>query len=406
MKMRRGWPEDLPAEKITELQHILNCLQTQMQFEMAVLYGRYAGGRMRSEMEGYELLLITQDDPEMEGWQLEEYMKTEYPTELRSEWMLHIETVNIHYLNNTNTASWFFWNIRNEGTIVYDSGNAVHGFFKNTVFKHVKAYRAARQAYDYFFTNGSRMLDDAERLWSEKKRPQVAIMLSYAALFLLRAEETVFFGYFIRTGNMQKIFRRARHFSKALTEEFKLKSWYDAAFFDKLTRLRHAPRNHEDFALPGARYRYYLTRLRKMQKLVQISCERHLFYLEHGKTKKEMMNPDRLDAPQPAEPAAEGTAAPAGANREPENAGREESTRQITIEVDPMIALTALGLAKGFFPSIVEHIESQSGLRMEEARKQQMIDTLNEIYERCVEQTDVREVADLYLRSEMTRKFS
>lgn len=406
MKMRRGWPEDLPAEKITELQHILNCLQTQMQFEMAVLYGRYAGGRMRSEMEGYELLLITQNDPEMEGWQLEEYMKTEYPTESCSEWMLHIETVNIHYLNNTNTASWFFWNIRMEGTIVYDSGNAVHGFFNSTVFKHVKAWRAARKSYDYFFTNGSRMLDDAERLWSEKQLPQVAIMLSYAALFLLRAEETVFFGNFIHTANLQKIFRRARHFSKALGKEFELKNWHEAQFFDKLVGLRHAPRNHEDFTLPGARYRYYLTRLRKMQKLVQISCERHLFYLEHGKTKKEMMNPDRLDAPQPAEPAAEGTAAPAGANREPENAGREESTRQITIEVDPMIALTALGLAKGFFPSIVEHIESQSGLRMEEARKQQMIDTLNEIYERCVEQTDVREVADLYLRSEMTRKFS
>lgn len=365
---------------------------------------------MRSEMEGYELLLITQNDPEMEGWQLEEYMKTEYPTESRSEWMLHIETVNIHYLNNTNTASWFFWNIRMEGTIVYDSGNAVHGFFNNTVFKHVKAYRAARKSYDYFFTNGSRMLDEAERLWSEKKRPQVAIMLSYAALFLLRAEETVFFGYFVRTANMQKTFRHARHFSKALAEEFKLKNRFDAEFFEKLARLRSAPRNHEDFELPGARYQYYLQRVRKMQKLVQISCERHLFYLEHGKTRKEWMNMNHLDA-QAAEPTAEAAAPaeaalPAEANCKLENTVRAEQTRQITVEVDPMIALTALGLAKGFFPSIVEQLESQSGLRMDEGRKQQMLDVLNEIYERCIEQTDIREVADLYLRSEITGKYS
>ena len=410
MKMRRGWPEDMPAEKITELQQILSCLQTQMQFEMAVLYGRYAGGLMRSEMGGYELLLITQNDPEMDGWRLEEYLKTEYPVPSHAEQMLHIETVNIHYLNNTNTASWFFWNIRMEGTIVYDSGNAVHGFFNNTVFRHLHAYRAARRSYDYFFTNGSRMLDDAERMWSEKKLPQVAFMLSYAALFLLRAEETVFFGYSVRTGNIQKIFRRARHFSKELAAEFKLTNRFEAELFDKLAGLRRAPRNHEDFRLPYPQYRFYLERLRRMQSIVRNSCERHLFYLEHGKTKKQWMDLSHLDV-LPSEPTQEAPAstpipAPAEAFAEPEHTEKAGPTHRITAEVDPMIALTAIGLAKGYFPSIVEHIESQSGLRMDETRKQQMLDTQNEIYDRCIEKTDVREVADLYLRSELSGKFS
>ena len=115
------------------------------------------------------------------------------------------------------------------------------------------------------------------------------------------------------------------------------------------------------------------------------------------------MNLEHLDV-QPSKSVTEVTTS-AEAYAEPENTGREEQTRRITVEVDPMVALTAIGLAKGFFPSIVEHIESQSGLRMDEARKQQMLDTLNEIYERCVEQTDVREVGDLYLRSELTGKF-
>lgn len=404
MKMRRGWPDDMPAEKIAELQHIIACMQTQMQFEIAVLYGRYAGGRMRSEMGGYELLLISQNGPEMDGWRLEEYLKTEYPIKSRVEQMLHIETVNIHDLNNTNTASWFFWNIRMEGTIVYDSGNAVHGFFKCIGFKHIKAYRAAQRSYDYFFTNGSRMLDDAEQLWSENKLPQVAIMLSYAALFLLRAEETVFFGYSIHTGNLHRIFRHARHFSKALAVEFQLKNRLDADLFDKLAGLRRTPRNQVDFELTQSQYQYYLGRLRSMQAIVRNSCERHLFYLEHGKTKEEWMDISHLDV-QPSE-AAQDITHSVEAYAEPENTGRAEQTRQITVEVDPMIALTALGLAKGFFPSIVEHIESQSGLRMDEERKRQMLDTLNEIYERCIDQTDIREVADLYLRSELTGKFS
>ncbi len=98
--------------------------------------------------------------------------------------------------------------------------------------------------------------------------------------------------------------------------------------------------------------------------------------------------------------------APAEALAVPEHTEKAGPTHRITVEVDPMIALTAIGLAKGYFLSIVEHIESQSGLRMDEMRKQQMLDTLNEIYERCIEKTDVREVAYLYLRSELSGKFS
>ena len=418
MKMRRGWPENMPAEKITELQHILGCLQMQMQFEMAVLYGRYAGGCMRSGMSGYELLLVTPNDPESDGWRLEEYLEAEYPVAARAEPMIHIETVNIHYLNNINTTNWFFWNIRMEGTIVCDSSNAVHGFFKSVVFKHLLAYRAARRSYDYFFTNGCRMLDDAERMWAENKRPQVAFMLSYAALFLLRAEETVFFGYSIRTGNIQKIFRRARHFSKALAAGFELADRCEAEFFEKLVGLRHAPRNHEDFKLSESRYRFYLERLRKMQAIVRDSCERHLSYLEHGKTKKQWMDlshldvessepiqesPDSIPIPEPAPattpdsiPAT--TSAEAEIHAEPEHAQKTEPAHRITVEVDPTIAVIALGLAKGYLPSMIEQLEARSGLRMDSDRRKQMIDTLDAIYDRCIEKADLREVVGLFMR--------
>lgn len=430
MKMRRGWPENMPAEKITELQHILGCLQTQMQFEMAVLYGRYAGGAMQSKMGGYELLLITPNDPESDGWRLEEYLEAEYPVAARAEPMIHIETVNIHYLNNINTTNWFFWNIRMEGTIVCDSSNAVHGFFKSVVFKHLLAYRAARRSYDYFFTNGCRMLDDAERMWAEKKRPQVAFMLSYAALFLLRAEETVFFGYSIRTGNIQKIFRRARHFSKALAEEFESTDRSDAEFLDKLHNLRHAPRNHEDFKLSESRYRFYLGRLRKMQAIVRDSCQRHLSYLEHSNTKKQWMDlshldvessepiqesPDSIPIPEPdpattpdsiPAPATTPDSIPASTSAEaeihavPEDAQKKEPAHRITVEVDPTIAVIALGLAKGSLPSLIEQLEARSGLRMDSLRRKQMIDTLDTIYDRCIEKADLREVVDMYLKTE------
>ena len=124
-------------------------------------------------------------------------------------------------------------------------------------------------------------------------------MLSYATLFLLRAEETVF-GLLCPYGEYAEDFPSCAAFLQSTAEEFKLSNRFDAEFFDKLIGLRNAPYNQEDFELRGSRSQFYLGRLRKMQKIVRTSCEWHLFYLEHGKTRKEMIKLDHLDA-QPME---------------------------------------------------------------------------------------------------------
>lgn len=271
----------MPAAKIDEVQRLLDLLRTQLPFEMAVLYGAYADGRMRSEAGGYELLLVTAGEPDVEGWQLEALLHTVVPPAKRIERTIHIETVDIHLLNTVNTANWFFWRIRQEGTIVCDAGDVSHGFFRATRFKHDDAYRFARRQYDYYFTTGVRMLDDAERAWTEGKSPQAAIMLSYAPIFLLRAEELVHFGYAVRTSNLFHLVRRARHFSKPLAEEYDLTQIADTRFLESLRGLRHVPRRQVGFELAEKKFRRTLNRLRKLQRIVQCSCEPHLSYLEH-----------------------------------------------------------------------------------------------------------------------------
>lgn len=419
MKMRRDW-DGIPDKNKTDIEQMLSLLETKIEYDIAILYGRYAGGRMRSEHGGYEFLLLTRDDPTHEGWELEEYLKQEYPIQSRTEWDLHIETVNIHTFNNINTASWFYWNIRNERMIVYDSGNAPHGIFHYTSFKRVKAYKLARRQYDYFFTHGSDLLDEAERLWGEGKPALAAINLSYAAQFLLRAEETVFYGNFIHTSDLEKSFRRTRVFSKKLDEAFNLSIRPDTLFFEQLVGLRHAPRKYIDFVLPKWRYHKFLDRLRTIQHIVRESCERHLFYLEHGKTKSQMeaeaaaqaaagtSNPTLSEAGvvPPTDDAAVGIEPAGGSATGTPCFGTNaeemyDDMQGITVHVDPTIAVIALGLAKGCLPSMIEQLESRSGLRMDSSRRQQMIDTLDEIYDRCIEKADVREVVDMYLKTEM-----
>lgn len=286
--MRQGWV-NIPENNKQELEYILSLLENELKFNIAILYGSFVGGKMRSEKGGYELLLLTPGKPTKEGWELEEYIRRKYANETRIVWKIHIETVSIDTFNQVNTSNWYFWNIRMEGTIIYDSDNTSHRICRRMQFKSAKAYRCARRKYDYFFTLGSNMLDEAECLWNDDKPALAAIQLSYAAQCLIRAEEMAFYGFIIHTPDLQKSFRRARLFSKKLIKEFWLDSECVPPLFEQLTELRNAPCEDIDFILTRKHYRKMLGKLRVLQEIIHESCERHLFYLEHGKTRRQMM---------------------------------------------------------------------------------------------------------------------
>ena len=72
-----------------------------------------------------------------------------------------------------------------------------------------------------------------------------------------------------------------------LAQTFTLEDNHKVALFRELTRMRREPcRSCEVLHLQ--KYRFHLSWLRRMQQLVQRSCERHLFFLKHGKPKARM----------------------------------------------------------------------------------------------------------------------
>lgn len=286
ISMRTEWPQMSERKKV-ELQNILNILQKLMHYDRAILYGLYAGGRMRSELGGYEILLITCGIPEKEGWMLELQLKEFYKYEIREESNIHIETACNKDINDTGTKNWFYTNARNEGVIVYDNTRA-QPVFNHPGFRYSAAYKETKQRFDYFFGIGSDFLNEAVRLWSEEKSQMASIQLSYAALFLLRAEEMEYYGNQISTTDLQVLFRRCRHFSRELLNEFDLKDERIVRFFRDLTELRRLPYRDCHYILNAHNYGVYLRRLRKLQEIVRSSCEGHLFFLKHGKSERQM----------------------------------------------------------------------------------------------------------------------
>lgn len=77
--------------------------------------------------------------------------------------------------------------------------------------------------------------------------------------------------------------------------------------------------------------------------------------------------------------------------------------KQITIEVEPLTAVSTIGLLRGIFPSIIEQLEAQAvanGTPLKFTKIEDMQEVLDEIYEKCIAETNVREFAQAHINSD------
>lgn len=77
--------------------------------------------------------------------------------------------------------------------------------------------------------------------------------------------------------------------------------------------------------------------------------------------------------------------------------------KQITIEVEPVTAVSTIGLLRGIFPSIIEQLERQAeanGAPIKFNKIEEMQEVLDEIYEKCIAETNIREFAQAHLNSD------
>lgn len=74
---------------------------------------------------------------------------------------------------------------------------------------------------------------------------------------------------------------------------------------------------------------------------------------------------------------------------------KEQAKQEISIEVEPTQAVVTIGLLRGFFPSIMEQIKENEMIRAANLHEMMDIDAmrevLDEIYEKCIAQTTIRE---------------
>ncbi|WP_195594425.1 hypothetical protein [Bacteroides fragilis] len=76
--------------------------------------------------------------------------------------------------------------------------------------------------------------------------------------------------------------------------------------------------------------------------------------------------------------------------------------KKITIEVEPTTAVSTIGLLRGIFPSIIGQLERQAeanGAPIKFNKIEEMQEVLDEIYEKCIAETNIRDFAQAHLNS-------
>lgn len=256
-----------------------------MPYDRAILYGRYAGSRMRSEIGGYELLLVTRSMPTVEGWQIEPMLDICFPREIREESRIRIETVQYEFMERSCRDSWFYAGILSEGIILYDNGSIDNPLPAGRSLTP-EAAAGLRRRYEFLYGAAGDMLRTAVRMWNKHRPELAAVSLSHAATLMLRAEETVFYGAKnqIHTTQILPLFKRVRHYSRALANGFRPEDEVYAEFFENLTAYRDYEAIDPAQRLTWHKYKSYFRRLRAMQECIKISCQRHIHFLEYGRT--------------------------------------------------------------------------------------------------------------------------
>jgi len=80
----------------------------------------------------------------------------------------------------------------------------------------------------------------------------------------------------------------------------------------------------------------------------------------------------------------------------------EKKRQDIVINVDPYMATTVIGMLRGYSRSIFDYVQdslNQNNVRMKESLYDDIQEVLDEIYEKCIAQTDIRQRVSDFLET-------
>ena len=152
----------VPAcQNMEEIQKLAVLITDFIHPEMIVLFGRYAGMPSYDIRGGYELLILTANQPAVGVKEVMGYLAMNFPEKDRKEPYLSLHLLTVVFVHHHSSQSHFLYTIRKEGVLLYKNESCK---LKDKVcYKPVRSYRQAEGYSDQCLALGRAFLQDARR---------------------------------------------------------------------------------------------------------------------------------------------------------------------------------------------------------------------------------------------------
>ncbi len=184
----------VPAcQNIEEIHRLSHLIIDFIHPEMIILFGQYAGMSLHDIRKGYEMLILTVDQPKVGIRELTGYLDSHFPAEDRKEKYLSLHLLTVNFVHHRSTQSYFLYIIRKEGILLYKSQSCK---LKDEVhYKPTRCYRQAEGHSDQCLALGRAFLQDARRQQQNGIPRLSAFYISQATAQFLRAAAFVYYSF-------------------------------------------------------------------------------------------------------------------------------------------------------------------------------------------------------------------
>lgn len=240
-----------------ELQKIVALIRECANPDKIILAGKYAGMSLSSVMGGYELLVVSPQNPSVKPSEIERYINKHLPPSQRQEKRVFVYTVAYRHLAEGIHHHYFYQRIDEEALLLYDATPSLS--WQSGELKIGKAYKASRHNMEQCLGLGKIFMQDAEAACQAQSARTASFYIYQAIRQYLWGIVLVYYGFEIREEHpLYSTYSLARHTSEKLAALWNLDTLQGRFALMKLHNLNHRSRYSRNFSIPAEKLSKYL----------------------------------------------------------------------------------------------------------------------------------------------------
>ncbi len=284
----------LPPNKRQDLQQLVALIREHIkQVEMIILFGSYARNEyvdydQRIEfgvptyyMSDYDIVILTRKPIGTIESSLYEKIKDRFFEDKNRPFHTHPQIVN-YGIDDFNyaisKAHYFETEIKDQGVILYDSGEYKLVRRKQLNFKEIK--ERAQKYFDNKFGKANDFLDGVKFYYDSNRHMMASFHLHQAVENFLRTIPMVFILYGHKSHDLSELMNAAKKHTTEFYKAFPRDTEEEKRWFDLLQRAYIESRYNPDFEITKADIDALLPKVEELRNIVQIVCRDRIAYYD------------------------------------------------------------------------------------------------------------------------------